>query len=280
MSDEETNNIVEQPAVENPLLTKLKRRMPGERFRLPSRGLFYTNGELDSEVEDGEVTVFPMNTVDELKMRSEDMLFQGSAITEVIARCVPQVKRPEKLIASDVDFILTCLRKVSFGPLLPIKHKCRHCDIPEKEFNLSIDHFIQSTKEITKDQFNKMTVTIDEIYTVKLRPCTFDEFIKILQRTNDSFDSAEKVAAWINQSLLAVIRSVDKITDRDQILQWLEELPPNIKLEIQDHIEILNKWGLEFSYEIVCEGCKKTEDIKTSLNPVGFFTLPSSRKTK
>jgi hypothetical protein len=83
----------------NPLLEKLKKKIPGETFRLPSRGLFYTNGELDPEVENGEIVIYPMTTVDELALRSPDMLFQGTAITQVIRRTVPQILKPERLIA-------------------------------------------------------------------------------------------------------------------------------------------------------------------------------------
>lgn len=279
MTDEQNTNPVPEVAV-NPLLLKLKRRIPGESFRLPSRGLFYTNSELDPEVEDGEVIIYPMTTVDELKMRSVDMLFQGTAITEVIARCVPQILKPEKLIAADIDYVLTCMRKVSYGPMLPIKHKCTKCDAPEKEFNLSVEHFIRTSKEITQDQYDKMSVIVDEVYNVRLRPCNFEELIKILQRSNDNFDTAEKMSEYMDNSLSAVIKSVDGVKDRGNIMEWLGALPCEIKDELSDAVENLNQWGVEFSFVIECETCKAKEDIKSSLNPIGFFMLPSSRKTK
>lgn len=262
----------------NPLLEKMKKKMPGETFRLPSRGLFYKDGELDSEVEDGEIVIYPMTTVDELTMRSPDMLFQGTAITEVIGRCVPQILKPERLIASDVDYVLTALRKVSYGPLLPIKHKCSACEFPEKEYNLSIDHFIRTAKEITVDQFEAMNIIVDD-YNVKLKPCVFEEMVKILQRSGEDFDTAEKIAAWIDTSLLAIIRSVDGIKDRELILEWLQKLPRGVKEDLSDAVENINQWGVEFEYEIACEGCGKKANVKSTLNPTGFFTLPSSPKT-
>lgn len=261
----------------NPLLEKLKKKIPGETFRLPSRGMFYRDSELDPEVENGEIVIYPMTTIDELKMRSPDMLFQGTAITEVIASCVPQILKPERLIASDVDYVLTALRKVSYGPLLPIKHKCSFCEAPEKEYNLSIDHFIQSTKEITREQYDAMNILVDD-YEVKLKPCVFEEMIKILQRSNDEFDSAEKVSMWFDESLSSIIRSVDGVKDKELIMEWLQKLPRGIKEELSDKVEIINQWGLEFEYEIECDNCNKKANIKSTLNPTGFFTLPSSRK--
>lgn len=277
-NQDNTIEVVPEKPV-NPLLTKLKKRIPGETFRLPSRGMFYTNGELDPEVDNGEIVIYPMTTVDELKMRNQDMLFQGTATTEVIARCVPQILKPEKLITSDVDYVLTCLRRVSYGPLLPMKHKCRHCDAKEKEFNLSIDHFIRNAKEITQDQYDKTTVVLDDSYTVKLRPCTFEEFIKILQRTNDDFDTAEKVSEWIDTSLSAVIRSVDGTKDKTMILEWLREMPREIKEALSKEVERVNQWGVEFEFDITCESCGTADNLSTSLNPTSFFTLPSSPKT-
>lgn len=275
MTDETDVTVSERV---NPLLEKLKKKFPGESFRLPSRGLFYTNGELDPEVEEGEVVVYPMTTTDELAMRSPDMLFQGTAITQTIAHCVPQVLKPERLIASDVDYLLTCLRKVSYGPYLPISHKCPKCEAPAKEYNLAIDHFIRSSKEITREQFDAMKVDVND-YTVHLKPCVFEEMIKILQRSDADFESAEQVSEWIDLSLLAIIRSVDGIKDRDLILEWLQKLPRSVKEDLSSTVETVNQWGVEFSYDISCEACGHKHNVKTSLNPTSFFTLPSSPKT-
>lgn len=276
MSEEENVEVVEVKV--NPLLTKLKKRIPGESFRLPSRGIFYTNGELDPEVDNGEVVIYPMTTIDELKLRSPDMLFQGTAVTEVIARCVPQILQPKMLIAADVDFLLTALRKVSYGPHLPVKHKCTECASPEKEYNLSIDHFIKSSREISPEQYDAMSVTLDD-YVIKIRPCVFSEMIKILQSANESLDSAEKVSALIDSSLAAIIRSVDKIKDKALIIEWLQNLPRGLKDELSVLVEGVNDWGVEFNYDVKCEVCGHVNNIKTSLNPVNFFTLPSKPET-
>lgn len=267
----------------NPLLAKLKKRIPGETFRLPSRGLFYRAGELDEEVEDGEVVVYPMTTVEELKMRSIDMLYQGTAITDVITHCVPQVKLPKKLIASDVDYLLTCIRKVSYGPLMPLSHKCRFC--PEetakvKDYNLSIVDFIEKAKEISKEQAELMNIVVDEVFSVKLKPCTFDEFILLLRRTDSDFDTIEDLSDWMNDTLLAIVRSVDGITDKAFLLEWLKSLPIAAKQELTDRSNEINQWGVEFDFEIECTDCGNKDNLKTSLNPTSFFMQPSSPKTK
>ena len=109
----------------NPLLSKIQ--MPGRRFRLPSRGLFYTNGELDENVIDGEVEVFSMTAIDEISLRSPEFLFNGEAIERVFLRCIPEVKKPLKLLSKDVDFLLTALRVVSYGDILDVDLRCEKC---------------------------------------------------------------------------------------------------------------------------------------------------------
>ncbi len=44
----ETNELIENVAAPNPLLRRLN-KLPGITIGLPSKGLFYTNGELDEE---------------------------------------------------------------------------------------------------------------------------------------------------------------------------------------------------------------------------------------
>ena len=117
--------VIEQKR-ENPLL-KRKNKFPGETYRLPSKGLLYFNGELDEEVKDGEVIIYPMTTLDEIYMKTPDMLFQGTAIDTVFKRCIPQIKQPLNLLSNDVDYLLAALRKVSYGNHILINHNCSFC---------------------------------------------------------------------------------------------------------------------------------------------------------
>lgn len=130
---------------DNPLLKSLQ--LPGKRFRLPSRGLFYTNGELDESVNDGEVEVFSMTTVDEVTLRSPEFLFTGESIDRVFKRCVPDIKKPLELLSKDVDFILACLRIVSYGGVYNIKTRCPECESLQQRHNsLKYEEFMDEVK--------------------------------------------------------------------------------------------------------------------------------------
>lgn len=108
---------------DNPLLRRFN-HMPPETFRLPSGGVFYTNGELDDEVINGEVEVHPMTAIDEITIKSPDMMYQGTAIEKVFSRCIPQVLKPLELLTKDMDYLLVCLRIVTYGETLDLTWEC------------------------------------------------------------------------------------------------------------------------------------------------------------
>lgn len=108
----------------NPLLEKRKRSMPGVTFRLPSRGEIYPKGVLADNVQDGEVVVYPMRLREELKMKSLDSIFQGTAVSETISYSVPDVLKPELLCPTDIDYLLTAIKKQTHGNDFLYKDVC------------------------------------------------------------------------------------------------------------------------------------------------------------
>jgi hypothetical protein len=133
----ENNNI-------NPLIAKSRSILPGEVFRLPSRGVFYEGKNiLSDDVKDGEVTVYRMRLREELAMKSVDAIFQGTAITETIKYCVPQILDPSQLVSEDIDYLLTVIKKITHGNFITYRDRCF-----SKTDN---DSDSSNTEEITKE---------------------------------------------------------------------------------------------------------------------------------
>ncbi len=153
---------------DNPLLQKLK--LPGKRFRLPSRGLFYSNGEIDESVQDGEVEVFSMTTIDEVTLRSPEFLFTGEAIERVFRRCIPDILKPLELLSKDVDFLLACLRIVSYGGTYNITTRCPECEDIQQRINTSkLDEFMKEVETKAEEQNVAMELAlIDEKVQTKI----------------------------------------------------------------------------------------------------------------
>ena len=65
--------------MDNPLLAKLK--LPGKIYQLPSKGFFYKNEELLDTVEDAEVHVHGMTSIDEINLNlSCSLIFEKESI--------------------------------------------------------------------------------------------------------------------------------------------------------------------------------------------------------
>ena len=136
---------------DNPLLKKIQ--LPGKKFRLPSRGLFYVNGELSDAVQDGELEVFSMATIDEVTLRSPEFLFSGEAIERVFKRCIPDVNEPLKLLSKDVDFLLACLRVVSYGNSYSINTRCPECEeLQQKQNIIKYNEFEKEVRTKAEEQ--------------------------------------------------------------------------------------------------------------------------------
>lgn len=255
----------------NPLLNYEK--LPGETFTLPSGGLFYTNGELDGSVKNGEVYVQPMSALDEITIKSPDLLYSGKAIEEVFSRCIPKIIKPMELLAKDVDFLMICLRKVSFGSdmIVSYTHDCKNAE--DHTYVVSMDDFIKSSKRIDPTTVaSTYSLTVNKSQHVKLHPLQYKEFVAVSQMNEQEFDTPEKVKELLFNALSNVIVSVNDVTDKDMILEWLNDLPATVIKEIKNKMGSATDWGPSFTSTVVCKDCKKSIQVTAPLNPIAFFT--------
>ena len=265
MSDIETN---EKPT--NPLLKKLHDRMPGETFRLPSMGILYTNGELDESVKNGEILIRPMTTMDDIYMKSPDMIFQGTALDSVIKRCVIGINKPLELFMQDIDYILICLKKVSSGNHATVKHKCSKCG-RSHEYDIPLQYFIQNSRAFDPETLKKLKVTLSNGFTVEMQPTRIKTLLEILQVNESSITDIKELNDVVLNNVYGNIKKVDDITDREFIKEWLYDLPKYLIEEFIDKIEVANNWGTDFDYEVVCDHCENRDKITSSINPLFFF---------
>ncbi len=256
---------------DNPLLARI--RMPGETFRLPSGGIFYTNDELHESVRDGEVHVEPMTAVDEIVMKSPDKLFSGDAVNEVFGRCIPQIRQPGQLLAKDVDHLLICLRKVSYGNDMELNytHDCE--DAKEHSYIIQIDDLIKTSRVIDPTALTAFNIKLENDQVVILAPVRFEDYTRLLQSGEGNQErTPEEWKDVMLDSLRDVIQSVDTITDKAFIREWLEKVPAGWLKKIYAGIEQTSDWGPTFETSILCRDCNEQTTLVAPLNPIAFFT--------
>lgn len=308
MSDSKTIS-----ATENPLLARFN-KIPPETFRIPSGGVLYNNGELDEEVVNGELIIYPMTTVDEITMRSPDMLFQGTAIEKVFNRCIPQIKKPFDMLSNDVDYLIVCLRMVTYGDKIEIFWECPHCakskntednssnteytvnqvrsdDVVERAkamaegavnvrptYVIDLNNFLRNSISLSLTE--KFTLTLDSGEVVKLRPSTFGDMIKLHQRDISKITTPEEMVDFILDGVLSVVAGVDGCTNAEFIAEWAKKINPLDLRKIQDSISTANDWGMTQEYTFTCKKCNHESVQQIPLNPIDFFTAPSINQTK
>lgn len=257
----------------NPLLQRLQ--IPGETFRLPSQGLFYTNGELRDDVSDGEVHVFPMTAYDEIIFKTPDMLLSGKAIDEVFTRCIPQVIKPRELLSKDVDFLITALRVITYGPeiTLTYTHTCEGAK--PHDYKTSLQNILRTAKAIDPTTLTSVyTVTLENGQAVKLRPTVFSTILELNQNLDRSEDANTLLAIQGNimKVLIDMIESVDGTDNREQIAEWVGALPAGWIRFLSEAIDKVSDWGVEFKATVECKDCGASMEMPFSANPVSFFS--------
>lgn len=276
----------------NPLLRTL--RLPGETVVLPSKALFYKNGEVANEVitSGGEIYVQPMTTYEEILMKTPDMLFTGQAIVQTFARCIPQIYNPLELLAADVDFLLIVLRKVSLGSSLAITYDHGCVDSKQHEYLVDINKFIRETKNADPSTvMQSFEHTLPNGQHVTMRPYRFKDVLNISQvavnePVGEDVDDLTR-ATFISKLLIAgtqpAVESVtadgEPIYESAMIEEWLRSLPVLWIKELSGVIDRANKWGVDPMSAIVCKDCGEQISVQVPLNPQSFFTSPSDLET-
>jgi len=272
MTNENVN--IEPQVPINPLLKRAI--IPGETFQLPSKGLMYNNGEIAEDVLNGELIVNPMITLDELILKTPDRLLNGTAIAEVFQRCVPQVLKPLNLFSKDLDYLLICLRKITYGDEFPYEYEHNCKDAESHSYMISLDQMISKTKTLSTNTIQQeYKVTLPNGQVVEIEPPRYKQVLEFFQVYNS--DEANKLgtqdlANQIIKSTVNIIKHVDGITDKQHIFEWANTLPSGYIKQIGSVVENASEWGPDLDVEIVCKDCKTPVQIQMSLNPISFFS--------
>lgn len=259
----------------NPLLAKL--RLPGETYRLPSRGLFYEPGVLDSSVKNGELEVYPMTAMDEIILSTPDKLLSGKAIMEVFSRCIPQIKQPENLLSKDVDFLMVCLRAATFGPLMEVSytHDCKGAK--PHTYQVELQKMINQARQVDPTTISStFFVSMSNGQKVTLTPMTFGNVMGLYQNTammkSENEITTEDANVLILTTITNIIKSVDDITDKKHIMEWVGGIPISWKRLIEKTAQESSAWGVDFKVDQTCLDCKQEIKIEITANPISFFS--------
>jgi len=277
---------------ENPL--KHLYRSKTVYVQLPSKGKFYKKPPHFSV--DGEIGVMPMTTNDELKLKSPDALFNGEAMFDMLASCVPDIENPREIPACDLDVLVFAIRIATNGDQMEISSECPHCE-KTHEYDVNLTHFMASAKEMDLEP----SVKIDDNTTVHVRPYSLESRMKTqiqqfhayrmesmlnggeisTERKVELFNDALAAASTISVELVAENISkvelkegddVTKVENYDHIYQWVTNMDSSTYKKIIGHIRKLSDANIEKEIKLTCSGCGKEYRSDIDLDPTNFFT--------
>jgi len=257
---------------ENPLLDKIK--LPGRIFQLPSRGIFYKNGELSPSVKEAELHVRAMSAIDEINMKNPDQLFSGEAVNTVLKHCVVGVDKPTQLLSKDVDAIMLFLRTVTYGPNYEFsaKHTCK--DAKEHSYVANIDQLIQDMKFVDPTTVESLyTIHLPNNQVVKIKPSTYQQTIDFVKKNENKSEITFKDQEQnLIDIMLGTIESVDGVTNPKHIEEWIRNISSPMVNKIGQKIETINDWGSSLTWMCKCKDCGQDFQVELPVNPVSFFT--------
>ena len=255
---------------QNPLLAKIK--LPGRTFQLPSRGALYKNGELASS--EGEVHVHPMSAMAEISLKNPDLLFNGKALNQVFAECVPEIKKPTELYGRDIDALMYFLRLVTYGPNfeIKVKHDCE--EAKDHSYNINLEEQIQQIEYLDPTMAaTEFQTTLPNGQVVKVHPVKFDHMIKLFQmNTGKQEFTSDDIKKNVVFNLTSLIESVDDVKDPKFIEEWVSSITTPYQNRITEAIEKTNSWGPRQTVTLKCKDCGKDMPVELPLNPISFFT--------
>lgn len=256
--------------VQNPLMAKIK--LPGRTFELPSKGAMYKNGELSNTT--GEIHVHAMSALSEISLKNPDLLFNGKALNTVFAECVPEVKQVSELYGRDIDAIMYFLRLVTYGPIfeIDVEHNCEGAK--SHSYTVNIEEMVTNMKKVDPTTIDKiLTVVLPNQQVVKTHPVRFQQMIELYQMNAGKTEFTEEdIKKNIVFNLTSIIESVDDVTKKEFIEEWVRGLTTPYQNLITESIEKANDWGPARTVKLTCRDCQKEMEVELPLNPISFFT--------
>lgn len=270
----------------NPLKQYFRR--PAIYLKLPSEGKFYPENAIDLP-ENKELPVYPMTAIDEITSKTPDSLYSGTAISEIIKSCVPNIKDPWSIPTIDLDAILIAIRAATNGNMLEIESTCPSCT-ETASYNVNL---IGLLSKIIVDGY-KGNVTLDEM-TITFKPITYKSYNKLnlsqfelernVRKMNEITSDEERLTyskemmKQLNDlTMLLVSESIDNITtptfvvnEKEYILDFLHNCDRNSFVKLKEHTIKLREDAQLKPLPVTCIHCQHEYTQTLTLNVSDFF---------
>jgi hypothetical protein len=267
-------------------------RQPAIYLRLPSGGKFYPPGALMLP-PNGELPVLPMTSVDEITYRTPDALFNGTATVNVIKSCVPSIRDPWAMPASDIDAVLVGIRIASYGHAMDLDVSCPACNTDESisidlrvvndtlkigdyEKSISIGDlefwFCPIPYQFVNDN-NKMQM--EQQQAMRVINSDADDQTKIDQLNRSMMLINETTLKTIAQSIATIKTPQAMVSETEYIIEYLRNCDSKIFNQLRDHVIAIKQQSDIQPLALKCKECNHQYSQPFTLDLSSFFANAS-----
>lgn len=270
----------------NPLKQYFRR--PAIYLRLPSEGKFYPQGAIDLP-DNKELPIYPMTAIDEITSKTPDMLFNGTAVVEIIKSCVPNIKNPWAIPQIDLDPILVAIRAATNGNDMDIESTCPACK-EEGSYGVNLTGLLTSLKagkyddEVVMDdlKFKFKPLSYKEINEINMAQFEIQNVARNLDKIDDENVRQEQTTAtmhrltelsmgFVSQAIEHIATPSAFVTEKEYILDFLRNCDKQTFDDLRQKTIDLRQASEIKPLKIRCVNCSNEYEQSIILNATDFF---------
>ena len=270
----------------NPLKQYFRR--PAVYLKLPSGGKYYREGVINFP-ETGELPVYPMTAIDEITTKTPDALFNGTAVSDLIKSCVPNIIDPWQISSTDMDAILLAIKAASGTQNLEIESICPSCKeaatyglalvailstltAPDYSKPLEIGELKLTFGPLTYKEMNQAAMAQFEIQRMFVNIEGISDAKEKNEKTKEALISITSVTMEVIAKTIRVIETPNATVDNYEfILDFLQNCDKDAYISIRDYHTSLKAATELKPLDVKCVDCGHEYKQPFTINASDFF---------
>lgn len=238
--------------------------IPVELMPLPSAGLVYPE---DSPLH-GVTTVElrAMTAREEDILTSKAYLKKGTVITELIKSCLIDKRiDPRDMLVGDRNALMVAIRITGYGEAYDVEMECPECKLKsQRSFDLSQLPIkrLEIQPVVPGENLFEFNLPVSK-KRVQFRFLTGRDEEEILTVSEKQKKMGIQVESTVTTNLAYSVVSIDGITDKNKIKQFINLMPARDSLELRKYIS-QNEPGIIMRQETSCQ-CGWSEEVNIPL---------------
>ena len=249
--------------------------VPVETVPIPSEGKVYPEGSVLCNRHVLEIKAMTAQEEDILSSRA--LIQQGTVITHLIQSClIDKTVDVQKMLLGDRNSLMVSVRITGYGSAYNADSMCPECGVRSSQKysltdleikRLEIDPVLHGENRFSFT----LPITGKEVH-FKFLTGEDEEERNVTMERKKKMSPGMKVDAAVTSKLEQLILSIDGVTERGKINQFIKNMPALDSRRLRAYIE-KHEPGIDMSVWMSCPGCSNTSRVSLPIG--GNFFWPA-----